>query len=96
MTEVPVPISKIFTSVDDVENQCNFIELVLPGKLKKLTAIGEAAAHKNEGIYDRMTSDEFLEHKDELGKLKFKADNGGTNTVWINGIKIKVSFTREG
>lgn len=93
MTEVTVPISNVFKTVQDVQNQCNFIELVLPGKLKSISAVGDKDNHKNEGIFDRMTSDEFLAHKDELGKLTFKLDNGGTNTAWINGEIIKVSFT---
>lgn len=94
MTTVPVKIPNIFKTIKDVENQCNFIELVLPGFILGLEAVGEKAEHLTQGSFDRMTSDEFLEHIDELGKLKFNLDSGGTNTVWINGVRIKVSFTR--
>lgn len=94
MTEVTVKIPNIFKTIEDVENQCNFIELVLPGFLLSLEAVGDKDKHLTQGQFNRMTSEEFLKNKDELGKLKFKLDNGGTNTVWINGVKIKVSFTR--
>ncbi len=94
MTKIPVPISNLFTTVKEVETHCNFLELVIPGFLLSLEAIGDKNKHVTQGIFDRMTSDEFLTHKDEVGKLKLKLDNGGTNTVWINGVKIKVSFTR--
>lgn len=94
MNKIPVPISNVFTTVGEVETQCNYLELVIPGFLLSLEAIGDKDNHVTQGSFDRMTSDEFLKHKDELGKLKFKLDNGGTNTVWINGVKIKISFTR--
>lgn len=95
MTKVPIPINKLFTTVAEVQNECNFIELVLPGLLLSLEADGKKEEHITKGTFNRMTSDEFLEHSEELGKLTFKLDNGGTNTVWINGEKIKVSFTRK-
>lgn len=95
MIKIPVPIPVAFTKIEEVETHCNFLELVIPGFLLSLEAIGDKDKHVTQGTFDRMTSEEFLKHKDELGKLKFKLDNGGTNTVWINGEKIKVSFTRK-
>jgi hypothetical protein len=90
MTETKIPISKIFTTIEDVQNECNFIELVLPGKLKSLNTIGGANSHITEGVFDRYTSDEFLANHGKLGKLVFTT--GGTSSAWINGLDIKITF----
>ena len=94
MNKIPVPIANVFTTVKEAETHCNYLEAVIPGFLLGLQATGDSSSHLTQGSFDRMTSEEFFKHKDELGKLKFNLDNGGTNTVWINGVKIKVSFTR--
>lgn len=80
-------IKKILKTIEDLENECNFKEANLPGRLQRLEAIGEAKDHVTEGTFDKLPDVE-----EGLGNLKFKLDNGGTNTAWINGIKIKVSF----
>lgn len=92
MIKVTLPIDKIFKTVEDVKNQCNFIELVLPGHLKSLEAVGTADKHITNGTFDRLSSEEFLKVKDSLGNLDVTLDDGGTNTAWINNVKIKVSF----
>lgn len=92
MTETTIPIRKIFNTIEDVENECNFIELVFPGIIKSLKADGSAEKHVTQGVFDRLSSKEFMKMKDKLGNLTFKLDDTGTNTVWIKGKITKVSF----
>jgi hypothetical protein len=91
-TKKVIPMSEKFTSVADLQNECNFTERDLPGFLKSLEASGDAAAHVTKGTFDKLSLAEFKKEKDKLGKLKFKLDADGTDTAWINGKKEKVSF----
>ena len=83
--------TKNFKTVDEVENTFNFKETVIEGgKLLTVEAVGQAAEHKTVGTYNETLGDPF-----GPGTWKFKLDNGGTNTAWINGVKIKISFSKD-
>ena len=86
MAKQPIPIPDA-TSVGDLEIKCNFIEANLPGNLLSLEALNNPNEKVTKGIFNRLP-----DVVPGLGKLKIKPDNSGTNTAWINGIKIKVSF----
>ena len=88
MAELKVRMKGNFKTVKDLENRCNLaLTDIEGGKLKGVEAVGEADKHVTEGTFEETPGKPLGK-----GDLKFKLDNGGTNTAWINGIKIKVSF----
>lgn len=90
MAEKTVHMKQKFDTIDDLENQCNFIEVNTPGgKLKSLKAVGEAAEHITDGVFERQTGAAF-----GAGNLKFKEDSTSNDNAWIQGKRTKVSFKR--
>ncbi len=89
MSEFKSKFRGVFKTVGDVENRINLaLTDIDGGKLQGLQAIGEASKHVTEATFE-----ETLGKPKAKGDLTFKLANGGTNTAWINGEKIKVSFS---
>ena len=88
MAELKVRMRGNFKTVKDLENRCNLaLTDIEGGKLEAVEAVGSADKHVTEGTFDETPGKPLA-----AGNLKFELDNAGTNTAWINGIKIKVSF----
>lgn len=91
MAQVTIPTEAKFTTVEEVQIKWNFKELnIRGGKLISFEAVGTADKHKTNGVFERDENAPFGK-----GNLVLKLDNGGTNTAWINGVKVKISFSRD-
>lgn len=91
MAKVKSNMKGPFKTVEDLENRCNLVLTDLEGgKLLSLEAIGKADKHVTEGIFEETPGKPL-----GTGGLKIKLDNGGTDTAWISGVKVKVSFSQE-
>ena len=79
------------SSVQKLENRCNFDELNLPGKLKSLDAV-----HDTEGVKVTKAVYDEIEEAVGVGNLKIKKDDNATDSAWILTVETNVSFSREG
>jgi hypothetical protein len=77
------------SSVQALENRCNFDELNLPGKLQSMEAVLDTAGVKvTEAIY------ELMDEPDGLGNLQIEKDDDGDSSAWILTVDTKLSISR--
>jgi hypothetical protein len=77
------------SSIQKLENRCNFDELNLPGKLKSLDAVHDTAGVKvTKAVYDDIPA------AVGVGNLKIKKDNASNDSAWILTVETNVSFSR--
>lgn len=77
------------SSVEALENRCNFDELNIPGKLQSLTAATDTAGVKvTYAIYEKIPI------AVGVGNLKIKTDAGGSSSGWIMTVETKLQVSR--
>ena len=77
------------SSVQALENRCNFDELNLPGKLQSLKASSNVG-----GVNATVAIYEQMEKPVGVGNLVIIEASGGSNSAWIEKVNTKVSISR--
>ena len=79
------------SSVQALEDRCNFDELNIPGKLQSLEAAADTTSVKvTVAIY------EVQDEPAGIGNLIIKEDTAGSDSAWILTINTQVSISRDG
>jgi hypothetical protein len=77
------------SSVQALEDRCNFDELNMPGKLQSLEAVIDTA-----GVKQTLATYEKLESPSGVGNLDINKLSGATNSAFIMTVATDVSISR--
>ena len=77
------------SSVQKLEDRCNFDELNIPGKLQSLEAAVDTA-----GVKVTVAMYEKVEKPVGVGNLKIVEDDAGKNSAWILTVNTSLTISR--
>lgn len=77
------------SSIQSLENRCNFDELNIPGKLQSLKA-----ATDNAGVKVTLAIYEIIEEPDGIGNLDLRKDENAKDSAWIMTVETAISIMR--
>jgi hypothetical protein len=77
------------SSIQALENRCNFDELNIPGKLRSLKAGTDTT-----GVKVTLAIYEIIEEPEGVGNLDLRKDENATDSAWIMTVETPISIVR--